>query len=117
MTVLVDASGRTYEIEMTEEEGEQAYRTMETLSKYPLANKVYRQIAMPLIDQALAKRKTPSPDAVAAEQEDDRDPFDGQLDEAEPTAGQSTDAAENSAGGSGQRGQESDSPVNDAEAD
>ena len=85
-SVLVDAAGRTYEVELPGEEGEQAYRTMQTLKKYPLADRVYRQIAMPLIDQAIASAS----DSAGADNgeidappngADDRDPFDGQLDD------------------------------------
>ena len=81
-STLVDAQGRTFEVEMSGEEGETAYRTMATLKRFPLADRVYRQIAMPLIDQAAASAPANSATAAGDAEEDDRDPFDGQLDDA-----------------------------------
>ena len=81
--VLVDARGRSLEVEMNTEEGETAYQTLETLKRFPLANRVYRQIGMALLDQAAATSDKTAADGIApggAAQEDDRDPFDGQLD-------------------------------------
>ena len=81
--VLVDRDGRTLEVEMNAKEGESAYRTLETLKKFPLANQVYRQIVMSLIDQAAASGSVNSGSAGDANtdvEDDDRDPFDGQLD-------------------------------------
>ncbi len=77
-STLVDAGGNTFEVEMTGEEGEQAYRTMQTLKQYPLAEKVYRQMAMPLLDRAIqAKRNAANDDNEAGDPDiDDRDPFD-----------------------------------------
>lgn len=72
--VLVDAAGRTLETEMPPDEGERAYATIEKLKRFPLADKVYRQIAMPLMDKAIATgEKAPAKPPI---QDDDRDPFD-----------------------------------------
>ena len=87
LSVLVDAQGRTMDVEMSGEEGETAYQTMQTLKKFPLAERVYRQIAMPLIDQAIAasdatEKLTPSSESArkvppaAQPGEGDRDPLD-----------------------------------------
>jgi hypothetical protein len=82
-TVLVDAEGRTFEVEIDRVEGEKTYATFESLKKFPLANQVYRQIAMRLIDKALAERsgspatsESPSIDGDKPVATDDRDPFD-----------------------------------------
>jgi hypothetical protein len=53
VAVLLDAEGRTYEVEMTEEEAEAAYQTLERIKRNPLLSGVYRQMAMPLFDQLL----------------------------------------------------------------
>ncbi len=72
--VLVDSAGRTLQTELPPEEGERAYATIEKLKSFPLADKVYRQIAMPLLDKAIAAGgKMP---AQAPAQDDDRNPFD-----------------------------------------
>ena len=95
LTVLVDAHGRTMDVEMTAEEGETAYRTMQTLKRFPLANQVYRQIAMPLIDQAIASQEAkPKPAVTEVEEgEDQRDPFTAAPDEEpSPSSGEPQDA-------------------------
>jgi hypothetical protein len=80
--VLVDAHGRTFKVEMTAAEGQRAYATLQSLKSFPLADKVYRQIAMPLIDRALQNSEgaaRPLPNAPASnvgQALDDRDPFD-----------------------------------------
>jgi len=55
--VLVDAEGRTMETELDEIEGEEQYRTFQRLKKFPLAEKVYREIAMPLLDKILQEQE------------------------------------------------------------
>jgi hypothetical protein len=49
--ILLDASGRTTEVVMEPSDGERAYRAMQQLKAFPLAEKVYRQIAMSLFDK------------------------------------------------------------------
>jgi len=51
--VLLDAEGRTMETELKGADGERAYRTMRLLKVSPLAEKVYRQITLPLMDKML----------------------------------------------------------------
>ena len=92
--VLVDADGRALEVEMGREEGETAYRTMEALKRFPLADRVYRQIGMALIDQAAAASSASTPSQAEA---DDRDPFDGQLDD-EPAISEEPDGGAAAAG-------------------
>ena len=55
--VLVDAEGRSMETELDDIEGEKQYRTFQRLKQFPLAEKVYREIAMPLLDKMLQDRK------------------------------------------------------------
>lgn len=55
--VLVDAEGRSMETELDPIEGEKQYRTFQRLKQFPLAEKVYRDIAMPLLDKMLEERK------------------------------------------------------------
>ncbi len=54
VAVLLDAEGRTKEVEMDEEEAEVAYLTLERIKNNPLLSKVYRQMAMPLFDQLMS---------------------------------------------------------------
>ncbi len=84
VSVLVDSKGRTLKVEMTPEEGEKAYQALATIKRFPLAEKVYRQIAMPLLDKSLAVKNegntaSPASDVGAEAEADDRDPFDGEL--------------------------------------
>ena len=95
--LLVDAQGRTRGVEMNAQEGETAYRTLESLKRFPLAERVYRQIAMPLIDRAAAASKNSNSSAgntTQAKKEDDRDPFDGQLDDESEKVEESSDEAD-----------------------
>ena len=48
--VLIDAQGRTVEIKLTEAEGKETYALMQRIKANPLLEKVYRQIAMPILD-------------------------------------------------------------------
>ena len=52
-SVLVDASGRTQTVTMSEAEGETAYRTFEQLKRYPMAEGIYRQLVMPMIQKMI----------------------------------------------------------------
>jgi hypothetical protein len=54
VTVLLDAGGRTIEVVLDPQEGERAFQTMQRIGANPLLDQVYRQIAMPLLDQILA---------------------------------------------------------------
>jgi len=54
VSVLLDAEGRTIEVEISEEDGQLVYETMKRIKSNPLLAQVYRQIAMPLFDRMLA---------------------------------------------------------------
>ena len=54
VTVLLDAEGRTIEVEVSEAEGKPVYETMQRIKANPLLEQVYRQIVMPLLDQFMA---------------------------------------------------------------
>ncbi|MCU0979870.1 MAG: hypothetical protein MUF25_11975 [Pirellulaceae bacterium] len=54
VTVLLDAEGRTLEVEVSEQEGKPIYETMQRIKANPLLDQVYRQIVMPLLDQLTA---------------------------------------------------------------
>lgn len=58
-SLLVDAEGRTQEVPLSESEGESAYKTMQTLKQYPIADGIYRQLVMPMIQGMIeASEKT-----------------------------------------------------------
>jgi hypothetical protein len=58
-SLLVDAEGRTQQVPLTESEGESAYKTMQTLKRYPIADGIYRQLVMPMIQSMIeASEKT-----------------------------------------------------------
>jgi hypothetical protein len=85
-SVLVDSRGRTFEVDIDRLEGEKTYAAFESMKRFPLANQVYRQIAMGLIDQALQEDSrenksvssplAPAMSPSATKAVDDRDPFD-----------------------------------------
>ena len=54
--VLVDAEGRTFEVELEEAVGESTYRTMQLLKSNPLAELVYRRILMSLVDKIIKEQ-------------------------------------------------------------
>ena len=56
-SVLVDAQGRTLEVELGPDEGRTAYETMQRLKRSPLVEKLYRQITMQLLDRILQTRE------------------------------------------------------------
>ncbi len=51
--ILIDAQGYLFEVEMNAEDGRRLYETMQRVKQSPLLERVYRQIAMPLLDQML----------------------------------------------------------------
>jgi hypothetical protein len=53
VAVLVDAAGRTQEVELDADTGARTYAVMEQIKANPLLEQVYRQIATPLFDQLL----------------------------------------------------------------
>lgn len=52
-SVLLDAAGRTVEVEMDIEEGERTYNALALVKGNPLLEKVYRQITIPLLDKLI----------------------------------------------------------------
>lgn len=50
-SVLIDSAGRTMEVDLDATEGETAYRTFQILKANPLAEKIYRQVTMPILDK------------------------------------------------------------------
>jgi hypothetical protein len=53
VAVLLDARGRTMEVELNDRDGEVLYALMQRLKANPLLERVYRRIAMPIFDQLL----------------------------------------------------------------
>ena len=49
--VLLDAKGRTMQIAMGESEGEAVFELMQRIKANPLLDRIYRRIAMPLLDK------------------------------------------------------------------
>ncbi len=60
--VLLDAEGRTVETNLDAQQGQRTYELMQTLEDSPLAQQVYRQIALPLLDKLLDDGRGPVPD-------------------------------------------------------
>ncbi len=67
VTVLLDAQGRTVEVEVSQQEGEPVFLTMQRIKANPLLEQVYRQIVMPLMDQLVAAAKQADETAVREE--------------------------------------------------
>lgn len=56
VSVLIDAEGRTLEIELDEAEGESVYKTMKLVEENPLLEKVYRELVIPAMDKATSDK-------------------------------------------------------------
>jgi hypothetical protein len=63
LAVLLDAEGRTMEVEVGEQEGQPIYETMQRIKANPLLEQVYRHIVLPLLDQMMAGVKQGGPRA------------------------------------------------------
>jgi hypothetical protein len=61
--VLIDAAGQTLDVELTTGEGAEMYSLMQRIKSSPLLERVYRRIAMPMLDNIVqsARDKTSSP--------------------------------------------------------
>jgi len=57
-SILVDAAGRTENIELPSVEGEVTYNTFQQLKQFPLADGIYRQLVMPMLQSMLAAMDT-----------------------------------------------------------
>ena len=55
VAVLLDAQGLTSKFPLSEDEGRKLHRLMQLIKSNPLLEKVYRGLAMPLLDQLLRK--------------------------------------------------------------
>lgn len=66
ITVLLDAEGRTVEVEVSEQDGQLIYETMQRIKANPLLEQVYRQIVIPLLDQLMAGIKQSQTDSGRA---------------------------------------------------
>ncbi len=55
VAVLLDAQGLTSKFPLSEDEGKKLYRMMQLIKSNPLLERVYRELAMPLLDQLLKK--------------------------------------------------------------
>lgn len=53
-SILVDAEGRTQEIQLPQAEGEVSYQTFQQLKQFPMADGIYRQVVMPMLQNMLA---------------------------------------------------------------
>ncbi len=62
--VLIDAKGLTSKIPLTPEEGKKLHRMMQLIKSNPLLERVYRELAMPLLDQLM--KKPPADEQVPA---------------------------------------------------
>lgn len=63
-SILVDAAGRTLEMELDAEQGASVYETMRMIKGSPLGEAVYRSLVMPLLDQMIP-RSTQRPEAFS----------------------------------------------------
>lgn len=62
VAVLLDAQGRTSKFPLSEDEGKKLHRLMKLIKSNPLLERVYRELAMPLLDQLL--KKSPNAEQV-----------------------------------------------------
>jgi hypothetical protein len=69
LAMLVDAEGRSLEVEMNADDGQRVYQTMQRIKQNPLLEQVYRKIAMPLFDQMLAAARQTAQAARSASQD------------------------------------------------
>lgn len=53
-SVLVDAGGRTQQVELSDKTGEDTFNTFQQLKKFPMANGIYRELVMPMLQKMLA---------------------------------------------------------------
>lgn len=53
-SVLVDAGGRTQQVELSDKNGEATFNTFQQLKKFPMADGIYRELVMPMLQKMLA---------------------------------------------------------------
>lgn len=61
VAILLDAQGRTEKYPLSEDEGKKLHRLMQLIKSNPLLERVYRELAMPLLDQLLKQPRTDQP--------------------------------------------------------
>jgi hypothetical protein len=66
-SVLLDAKGRTFEVDLNEAEGKTAYDTMQMVKASPFAEAIYRSMVMPMMDKMIPK-VSPTTDSAAGYQ-------------------------------------------------
>lgn len=54
-SVMVDAEGRTIDVELGAEEGKTAYDAMQMVKKSPFAETIYRSMVMPMLDKLIPR--------------------------------------------------------------
>lgn len=69
MAVLLDAQGRTSKLPLSEDEGKKLHRLMKLIKSNPLLERVYRELAMPLLDQLLGKSPSDKPETTKSPKE------------------------------------------------
>jgi hypothetical protein len=60
VAILLDAQGRTVESPLTPTEGEQLYKVMELVKSNPLLERIYRGVAMSLLDKLMKPASDPA---------------------------------------------------------
>jgi len=58
--VMLDAKGRTLDVPLSEAEGAPIYTLMEKIKASPLLEQIYRQLAMPMLDELVRAQRTAS---------------------------------------------------------
>lgn len=69
VAVLLDAQGRTSKFPLSEDEGKKLHRLMKLIKSNPLLERVYRELAMPLLDQLLEKSPNEKPETTKSPKE------------------------------------------------
>jgi hypothetical protein len=64
--VLIDAQGKTVEIELTEAEGREPFALMQRIKANPFLGKIYRRVAMPLLDSLIQSAREQSRGAAGS---------------------------------------------------
>ncbi len=70
--ILLDAAGQTMEVPLSEAEGAPIFTLMEKIKGSPLLEQIYRQIAMPMLDQLIQAERAAAAAADSAAESPDR---------------------------------------------
>ena len=76
-SILVDSAGRTQTVAMPPGEGETSYNTFQQLKNYPMAEGIYRQLVMPMLQKMIgamdaAEQEALKPQRTRPAQDSDR---------------------------------------------